>query len=436
MKRMLMMRLCLYQKSHSSCSTDPSGFDLAFHVDDEDRRLTETENTDGGEQLNSDTRPLGRRSFIKGLGLVSAGTVASGLALTQDAVGEVNGAELELALTAVGGWVDLVDGRQAYQFSFSDDVAGLAPRYPSPTILVQADQTITLGVTNSLATRCSFAIAGTSLHWDIEPGQTVSAQFTAPAPGTYLYHDALNSGVNRVMGLYGAMIVMPSGVTDRAFAGGPTFARQFKWLLGNIDSRWSDAVEDNGDDHVTELGTPQGLASFTPDYFLINAASFPDTHNQDTDLSGGIGNPALVRMINAGMAVHSMHFHGNHVDVCSINGTNFPTNRKHKDSVTMFPLDTRDVLLPFEVPPDIPPGEFADGFDPAGDPQHYPMHCHTELSQTAGGGSYPHGMHCGITIGQEPAIESDLTRAVARQEFGLVEPSTSSARHRSHHGTE
>jgi hypothetical protein len=43
----------------------------------------------------------------------------------------------------------------------------------------------------------------------IAPGQTRSIRFRAPAPGPYLYYDNLNAPVNRVMGLHGALIVMP-----------------------------------------------------------------------------------------------------------------------------------------------------------------------------------------------------------------------------------
>lgn len=46
------------------------------------------------------------------------------------------------------------------------------------------------------------------------------------------------------------------------------------------------------------------------------------------------------------------------------------------------------MILPFERPPDVPvwpPRE-----EPF--PLKYVMHCHTEMSQTAGGGNYPQGL--------------------------------------------
>ena len=102
--------------------------------------------------------------------------------------------------------------------------------------------------------------------------------------------------------------------------------------------------------------------------------------------------------------IHSPHFHGNHVRILSVNGTNYTGSLLKKDIVSMFPLDVRDVIYPFTAPPDAYPA--------VSGAQGFPMHCHSEMSQTAGGGLYPHGLHTAITIGQAPTTESDLTVAV------------------------
>ena len=44
----------------------------------------------------------------------------------------------------------------------------------------------------------------------IPPGATKSFEFFASKAGTYLYYDNLNQPVNRMMGLHGALIVMPN----------------------------------------------------------------------------------------------------------------------------------------------------------------------------------------------------------------------------------
>ena len=73
----------------------------------------------------------------------------------------------------------------------------------------------------------------------------------------------------------------------------------------------------------------------------------------------------------------------------------------------MYPLDCRDVIFPFKQPPDAWPAITSEA-------QNFPMHCHSEMSQTAGGGMYPHGMHCLLSLGKKPTVESDLTQGVAK----------------------
>jgi hypothetical protein len=60
-----------------------------------------------------------------------------------------------------------------------------------------------------------------------------------------------------------------------------------------------------------------------------------------------------------------------------------------KDVFALESLAIKDVLLPFHTPYDQFPL-----YDPANSPDYrYPMHCHAEMSQTAGGGQYPSGMY-------------------------------------------
>ncbi len=293
----------------------------------------------------------------------------------------------------------MIDHSLVYMFGYSE--SGQVG-FPGPTILCQEGDTIDVTLNNTLGTKSSFKLGGTSEYKTVRSGSNTSISFPAPAPGSYIYYDDLNDGVNRVMGLHGALIVMPSGSTDTSFSGGPSFVRQYKWMLSNVDSVWGEAVRNNGDNYVTNNAL--SVNTFKPRYFLINGQSYEDTHtNLNTDIRGNYGEPGMVRIMNAGMATHSPHFHGNHVEIVSINRENYASNRKQKDIVSMFPMDCRDVIYPFKVPPDAYPP-----LNNNSPKQTYPMHCHSEMSQTAGGGLYPHGMHTGITIGEAPSTEPEL----------------------------
>lgn len=353
-----------------------------------------------------------RRDFLKIGAIGSIGLVAGNAGLLSWAP-RAEAVHLPVNLDIISGHVKMIDGTNVYMFSYSGVGAHgtKAMQFPGPTIICQEGDRVNVALNNTLATDSSFVVGGTAIKEHVLAGTTLGFSFDAPPAGTYLYYDYLNNGVNRVMGLHGALVVMPFGLKNRSFVGGPTFVRQYKWLLATVDPLWNKAVQTNGDNYVTALA---GMAdSFTPKYFTINGYSFDQTHNPDTDLYGAVGEPALVRMLNAGMAVLSLHYHGNHVAICSTNRENYPVNQKKKDAVSLFPLDVRDAVNPFKRPPDIPEGEFSLGLNLAQHPQRYPMHDHTELTQTAGGGLYPHGMHCAVVIGQPPLEESELTKGVA-----------------------
>ncbi len=108
----------------------------------------------------------------------------------------------------------------------------------------------------------------------------------------------------------------------------------------------------------------------------------------------------VVRMVNTGVAVHQMHFHGNHiwtfrrenVELSRSTPTFTPDGhvrlQQWEDVVELDPLQRADVLLPVKPPPDVVPAVWAARTDD----WTYPMHCHAEMSQSAGGGAYPGGL--------------------------------------------
>lgn len=340
-----------------------------------------------------------RRDFLR-LGAAGGAGVLYGSTGLLSWSPRAEAATVTINLVAMSGNVIQVDGVSTYLFSFS---ASGTLENPGSTIICQSGDTVNLVLRNALNTKVGFNLGGTGKRFEVLPGAIGTLSLVAPAPGSYLYYDDLNAGVNRMMGLHGAFIVMPAGIKNQSFVGAPTFVRQYKWILANVDPNWSSLVATNGDNYVT--GGRLNTSNFVPRYFTINGSSYPDTHNANTEIAGMYGEAALIRILNAGMCTHSPHFHANHVDVISVNRKNF-TSPKTKDIVSMFPLDCRDVLFPMKRPPD--------AFPPIGqEVQHFPMHCHAEMSQTAGGGFYPHGMHASIAMNVHPHVEPDITVAVA-----------------------
>jgi len=332
-----------------------------------------------------------RRKFLK-IGVGGVAGLVSGSAALLTWTPRSFAATVNVNLNAVAGDITMPDNSSAYMLSFSSNNS---PQFHGPTILCQEGDTVNVNINNDLSTDTSFVVTGTSINQSITANNSRSFSFSAPAPGTYIYHDDQNNGVNRVMGLNGALVVMPNS-NNQSFNNGPTFVRQYKWALHSVDPAWGDTLRSNGHNAVNNINPN----SFDPRYFTLNGVSYPDTHNPDTEIEGDFGDAALIRLINTGGIIHSPHFHGNHVEITSINRNNFSGQRKEKDIVSMMPLDARDVIFPFKSPPDAWP--------PANGAQHYPMHCHSEMSQTMAGGSYPHGLHAGMVIGHSPATEPTL----------------------------
>jgi FtsP/CotA-like multicopper oxidase with cupredoxin domain len=159
---------------------------------------------------------------------------------------------------------------------------------------------------------------------------------------------------------------------------------------------------------MAESGVPidpdQFRETFLPRYFTINGKSGAfSSHAPDVVLKGRIGQPMLVRILNAGLFVHSDHLHANHFYVIAENNE-VRDRAVLADTWIIEPEDRTDVLVPFIRPPDIPgdetiplrdliPNELAlvlGGVQQS--PLVYPMHCHNEPSQTAAGGNYPQGV--------------------------------------------
>jgi len=373
---------------------------------------------------------------------------------------------------------------------------------PGPVLRVTQGQRVTVVVHNFRPEPHGFEITGIPSSRIVLAGGSAAgpgvgeATFTAADCGTYLYHDASHNGgrspLYRILGLHGAFVIQPdyaalhrSGdvVTPygsaapeklkslfRTLADPAAFLAKFPqlrgvyypgawrpvedladeygkqekvWIISQVDPRLN-ALIDNSGINASPLTT--NLAdSFEPRYFTINGRSgFDLVDGDDVVVKARVGEPTLIRTLNAGLAHHAMHIHGNHIyeiaeaelrlETVTPPATSstlsrprtsttavrsFPFSRAvdsgavivrpavfERDVWPMYPMQRKDVLLPLQVPPDIPVGQFEEmarrnvfidhgtEYDSTREPfpLRYPVHCHCEMSQTAGGGNYPQGL--------------------------------------------
>jgi hypothetical protein len=263
-----------------------------------------------------------------------------------------NGATFDLV--AKPGYVQTPDGNSVYMWGFGDVATGGAFQMSGPNLCVIQGATVTVHLHNSLtglgAEPVSIVFPGQEevtatggspglFTREAAVNGDVTYSFTASNPGTYLYESGTDPQKQVEMGLYGALIVRPApcGATtcDAYGGGGTTFdpRREFLVVLNEIDPDLHSAVK---------AGLPYDRGKLHNRYFTVNGRSFPDTiqaNNISYLPSQPYGalvrikpydatanpQPALIRMLNAGLLNHPFHPHGNHLRMIAQDGRRFLT---------------------------------------------------------------------------------------------------------------
>lgn len=328
-----------------------------------------------------------RRDFLKISSAGIASTVIGGVGL----IGwqpRAHAVTVNKTFYITHGVATMIDGTDVYFRGFSSAPGVVnVPGEPITDDLgnaLQEGDTVNITIHNTLSTTHNFTIDGV-VNEVIAAGQTKNFSFAVNNWGSYFYYDSSNAPYNRLLGLHGGMAVMPSGSTNTIYPGSPTFVQQHYWIFNDIDPVWHNALQQGQ--------TPS--TPYIPRYFTLNGLGgrppgAPGAHDPNIDaitdprsaLHGHIGDRTLVRMVNVGLADQSVHPHGNHLEWLTSNG-NVRDEIWLKDCLYLESKMGRiDAIYPFNPPPDAWPQVTKSV---------YPMHLHTEMSQTAAGGYYMFG---------------------------------------------
>lgn len=140
----------------------------------------------------------------------------------------------------------------------------------------------------------------------VKPGQTYTYEFTAPNPGSHMYHSHHDSAKQVGLGLLGAFIIEPK------------------------EKR---AIEKVDVDHVLILN--DGMHGYT-----LNGKGFPATE----PIVAKLGQKVRIRFMNEGMMIHPMHLHGMHMTVIDKDGWPQPAPWKC-DTLNIAPGERWDVIV-------------------------------------------------------------------------------------------
>ncbi|MGH8263478.1 MAG: multicopper oxidase domain-containing protein [Steroidobacteraceae bacterium] len=256
---------------------------------------------------------------------------------------------------------------------------------PGPTLIVHQGDAVRVTLTNNLPAAAGntsilftgFTVATDSadagvaglLTSEAPHGGTVTYTFTATTPGTHSYYSGTQGDLQIEMGLYGAIVVIPSGIPSACTStpndatrgvGGISEAefdfrlaaaaydnasacydREYLFQFSEIDLRIHREVEQQV---LADAAKPAGQqctqsrGCLTVDtepyhaaYFLINGRSMPDDMDPNYALQYPHqpynGNPhmhpgelVLLRVIGTGRLQHPFHEHGNHVRILARDG--------------------------------------------------------------------------------------------------------------------
>ena len=307
-------------------------------------------------------------------------------------IGANSGGASTFNLVASQGYSSQPDGVQIYSWGYGCPTGstatyrpaaftpvGFCPtmQLPGPTLIVNEGATVTVTLTNNLpkgAGNTSIVFSGipTSaaggtqglLAVEATPGGSVTYTLnTTGKAGTHSYYSGTQPDLQIEMGMYGAIVVVPTTAQTGCVAlgarlgGGEEYRlaanaydhpatcydREYLFQFGEIDPRIHAAAEAQVKAIATCTGTnaktgqpcPTTLfvatEPYRPSYYLINGRSMPD--DMDADYAPNYpaqpynGNPhmhpldqVLLRTIGQGRWEHPFHEHANHVRILARDG--------------------------------------------------------------------------------------------------------------------
>ncbi|MBN2056823.1 multicopper oxidase family protein [bacterium] len=232
------------------------------------------------------------------------------------------------------GYISTGDGLQLLIWGYG--AVGDPSQYPGPTLIVQEGAVITVNLTNDLNQSTSIVFPGQMgviatggtpgvMTREAAPGGTVSYQFTATRPGTYMYHSGTEPDLQVELGLVGALIVRPAAGPGLAYNHPDSaYDREYLFLLTEMDV-------DVHQKAALGLWNQIDLNEYWPVYWFINGRNAPDTmasayaqwlphQPYNSMVRMHPGEKVLLRLIGAGREPHPFHTHGNHVRVIAKDG--------------------------------------------------------------------------------------------------------------------
>ena len=161
----------------------------------------------------------------------------------------------------------------------------------------------------------------------------IHLSFIAPHAGTYAYHCHVDTVLHFEMGMYGTVIVRPpDGTRGPAWAGGPTFDREYVWHLHTFDSSWHNET-------VSSANSPP-----PPGLLHDQWSGWADTLSDPTIAITGAPEWVLIRANNMGYQPALVRLGGLEFQVIASDGRPLPSP-VHTTERLVAPGERYDILV-------------------------------------------------------------------------------------------
>ena len=227
----------------------------------------------------------------------------------------------------------------------------------NPILTAQFRDTLSCWLINLDSVSHSFEVSNHPGSWTVNPSDSTWVNIPLLDTGVFQYRDPSNN--QGYLGLSGMLVVAPYPIS-------------YYWNLRAYDTNMSESILKGNTVYWTD---------YEPDYFTVNGKSNPSINlDSMARVTGVVGDSINIYISNAGMSIHSLHFHGFHARI--LTSSKFPIQKGwFKDTFPIYPNETLHLLL---VPDK--PGE-------------YPVHDHN-LVATSGANIHPFGMVMTLLISQ------------------------------------
>ena len=230
----------------------------------------------------------------------------------------------------------------------------------SPVIVSEVNSTVYIRLINLDNIEHAIEIPGIITIGNVLPGDSAGIETTLSNSGIFRYFDPLNFPYNSYIGLSGILHIKSTADSTP----------YFYWDLSEHHINWNLSILD---------GNNPDLSTYDPKYFTVNGNSDMDIDMDPlAKIVGSVGNELKLVIVNNGLSIHSIHFHGYHGTI-----TSSSRNAMHigweKDTFPVYPNEH----MVISITPD-KSGE-------------YPIHDHNLVAVT-GGGIYHAGMISTIVV--------------------------------------